>query len=102
MGQVVQLRLDAYPYQLFGTSTAVVTSISSTAIVPMEIRVPLALTGPVFEVRARLDDTHIKAFNAVWSLAPGPSFQADLVQRRYRLYEWLLRAVVTGSGEPRA
>ncbi len=101
-GQVVQLRLDAYPYQLFGTSTAVVTSISSTAIVPTEIRVPLALTGPVFEVRARLDDTHINAFNAIWPLAPGTSFQADLVQRRYRLYEWLLRAVVTGSGEPRA
>ena len=101
-GQVVQLRLDAYPYQLFGTSTAVVTSVSSIAIVPMEISVPLALTGPVFEVRAKLDDTHIKAFNTVWPLAPGTSFQADLVQRRYKLYQWLLRAVVSGSGDQRA
>jgi membrane fusion protein len=100
-GQVVQLRLDAYPYQLFGTSTAVVTSVSSVAILPGEISVPLALTGPVFEVRARLNDTHIKAFNANWPLAPGTSFQADLVQRRYRLYEWLLRAVAAGSGEQR-
>jgi len=98
-GQVVQLRLDAYPYQLFGTSTAVVTSISSVAIEPREISVPLALTGPVFEVRARLNETHIKAFNATWPLAPGTSFQADLVQRRYRLFEWLLRVVATGSGD---
>lgn len=101
-GQVVQLRLDAYPYQLFGTSTAIVTSVSKIAIVPMEISVPLALPGPVFEVRARLDVTHIEAFNAIWPLAPGISFQADLIQRRYRLYEWLLRAVVTGSGDERA
>jgi len=100
-GQVVQLRLDAYPYQLFGTSTAVVTSVSSVAILPGEISVPLALTGPVFEVRARLNETHMQAFNANWPLAPGTSFQADLVQRRYRLYEWLLRAVAAGSGEQR-
>lgn len=101
-GQVVQLRLHAYPYQLFGTSTAVVTSVSRVAIVPGEVSVPLALTGPVFEVRAKLNDTNIKALNAIWPLAPGISFQADLVQRRYRLYEWLLRIIATGSGDQRA
>jgi membrane fusion protein len=101
-GQVVQLRLQAYPHQLFGTSSAVVTSVSSVAIVPAEVSVPLALSGPVFEVRARLKETHIKAFNAIWPLAPGTSFQADLVQRRYRLYEWLLRIIASGSGDHRA
>ena len=101
-GQVVQLRLQAYHYKLFGTSSAVVTSISSVAIVPAEVSVPLALTGPVFEVRARLNETHIRAFNAIWPLAPGTSFQADLVQRRYRLYEWLLRVIAGGSGDHRA
>lgn len=102
VGQVVQLRLQAYPHQLFGTSSAVVTSVSSVAIVPAEIRVPLALSGPVFEVRARLNEAHIKAFNAVWPLAPGTSFQADLVQRRYKLYEWLLRVVASSSGDAHA
>lgn len=100
-GQVVQLRLHAYPYQLFGTSTAVITSVSSVAIVPGEVKVPLALTGPVFEVRAKLNETDIKAFNKIWPLAPGISFQADLVQRRYRLYEWLLRAIANGDGDQR-
>jgi membrane fusion protein len=101
-GQVVELRLDAYPHQLFGTSSAVVTSVSSVAIVPREVSVPLALSGPVFEVRAKLNQSHINALNAIWPLAPGTSFQADLVQRRYRLYEWLLRAVKNGSGDQRA
>ena len=100
-GQVVQLRLHAYPYQLFGTSTAVITSVSSVAIVPGEVNVPLALTGPVFEVRAKLNETDIKAFNKIWPLAPGISFQADLVQRRYRLYEWLLRVFANGDGDQR-
>jgi membrane fusion protein len=96
-GQSVQLRLDAYPYQLFGTSNATITSISEIAMVPREVRVPLLLDGPVFEVRATLDQQHVDAFNAIWRLAPGTSFQADLIQRRYRLYEWLLRAVIKGS-----
>lgn len=100
-GQVVQLRLHAYPYQLFGTSTAVVTSVSSVAILPGDVGVPLALTGPVFEVRAKLTETNIEAFNAIWPLVPGISFQADLIQRRYRLYEWLLRVIATGSGDQR-
>lgn len=91
-GQTVQLRLDAYPYQQFGTSSATVTSISSIAIIPADVNIPLALTGPVFEVRATLNETHIKAFNEIWPLAPGISFEADLVQRRHKLYEWLLRA----------
>ena len=102
VGQVVQLRLDAYPYQLFGTSAAVVTSVSSVAIVPREINAPLALTGPVFEVRAKLSEAQIKAFNSIWPLAPGTSFEADLVQHRYKLYEWLLRAVTDRSGDQRA
>ncbi len=100
-GQVVQLRLHAYPYQLFGTSTAVITSVSSVAIVPGEVKVPLALTGPVFEVRAKLNETDIKALNKIWPLAPGISFQADLVQRRYRLYEWLLRVFANVDADQR-
>jgi membrane fusion protein len=101
-GQVVELRLDAYPHQLFGTSSAVVKSVSSVAIVPREVRAPLALSGPVFEVRAKLNESDIEAFDAIWPLAPGISFQADLIQRRYRLYQWFLRAVKSGSGDDRA
>lgn len=62
VGQTVQLRFDAYPYQLFGTTTATVTSVSNIAMVPQEVRVSLLLSGPVFEVRATLDDTAINAF----------------------------------------
>jgi membrane fusion protein len=94
-GQVVQLRFDAYPHQLFGTTDAVVTSVSKTAIVPWELKTPLALNGPVFEIRAKLDKSHIEAFEDRWPLVPGTSFRADIVQRRYKLYEWLLRSLAT-------
>lgn len=100
-GQVVRLRFDAYPHQLFGTAEATVTSVSRVAVVPRELRIPLALSGPVFEIRAALDAAHVKAFDTSWPLAPGTSFQADIVQRRYRLYQWVLRSLGDGPGDRR-
>jgi membrane fusion protein len=90
-GQEVELRLDAYPYQMFGTQSATVTAISRIALLPSELDVPLSIAGPVFEVRARLHNQHVAARGGEWPLLAGTSFQADIVQRRYRLYEWLLR-----------
>ncbi len=101
-GQSVKLRFDAYPHQVFGTGNAVVTSVSSVAVVPGEIKVPLALNGPVFEIRARLDQNVIEAFDTTWALVPGTSFRADVEQRRYRLYEWLLRRVTGGRKQRHA
>lgn len=90
-GQQVELRLEAWPHQMFGTRSATVASISHIALLPSELDVPLSIAGPVFEVRATLDRQHIAAHGKEWPLAAGTSFQADVVQRRYRLYEWLLR-----------
>jgi len=91
VGQEVQLRLDAYPHQMFGTQPATVSAISTIALLPSELDVPLALGGPVFEVRATLDGQYVTARGLEWPLVAGISFQADIVQHRFRLYEWLLR-----------
>ena len=96
-GQEVQLRLDSYPHQMFGTLPATIASISHVALLPSDLDVPLALTGPVFELRATLDAQHINALERDWPLAAGTSVRADVVQRRYRLYEWLLRLRRAGN-----
>lgn len=91
-GQEVHLQLDAFPHEIFGSKKAIVTSVSTIALVPEEIRVPLAISGPVFEVRARLTENTVTALGSSWPLSPGTSFQADIVQHRYRLYQWFTRA----------
>lgn len=96
-GQRVKLRFDAYPHQLFGTTDAIVTAVSRVAVVPWELRVPLTLEGPVFEIRASLERTSIEAFESIWAMKPGTSFKADIEQRRYKLFEWLLRGLAGGG-----
>lgn len=99
-GQEVELRLDAYPHQMFGTQSATIASISSLAFLPSELDVPLALGGPVFEVRATLERQFVRGFGTDWPLNAGTAFQADLVQQRYRLYEWLLRLRRRDAAQP--
>lgn len=91
-GQQVELSLDAWPRQVFGTRSATIASVSHIALLPSELDVPLAIAGPVFEVRATLDEQDIRAHGKKWPLAAGTSLRADIVQRRYRLYQWLLRS----------
>jgi len=96
-GQSVQIRLDAYPKEVFGTQTAVVSHVSGVALVPEEVFVPLTLGGPVFEIRANLRDTHLDAYGSEWPLAPGTAFKADILQRQFKLYEWLMRSFLVDA-----
>ncbi len=97
-GQEVEISLDAYPRQVYGTHTAVVSSISGVALLPSDIDVPLLLTGPVFEIRADLGELDVTTDAGQWPLSPGISFSAEIIQRRLRLYEWLLKGPLEQSG----
>jgi membrane fusion protein len=92
-GQSVQLRLDAYPHEMFGTLTAVISRVSNIALLASDLRVPLPIHGPVFEVRASISAGSIDALGSSWPLAPGTSFKADVMRQRHRLYRWLLRSI---------
>ena len=96
-GQAIDLRFDAYPAQAFGTQRAWVKSISTTALMPGDLHAPLILREPVFEIRATLEHAGAEVGEKSWSYWTGASFEADIVQHRFRLYEWLTRSIDRGS-----
>ena len=88
-GETVELQLDAWPAARFGTLTATINSVSGFVLSPAEIPVPVAINGPVFEVRASISGP-----SPVENLpGPGTTFKAQIVSRRYRLYQWLTRSL---------
>lgn len=101
-GQAVEISLDAYPREVYGTYTAVVASVSGIALLPGDIRAPLLLSGPVFEVKAELQSNDVDAPGLKWPLLPGISFSADIIQRRLRLYEWLANSLFGEAGNVQA
>ena len=92
-GQRVELQLQAYPHQLYGTRSAIIHYVSAAAVPAREIDSGLSIDGPVFELRASLQESGIRVRGRYWSLPPGTSFTADLVRRRWPLYRWLWRSV---------
>lgn len=101
-GQEIELKLDAYPHQIFGTVKAVVFSVTRLAILPREVRVPVAIAGAVFEVRAKISGSVANALGTDTLPGVGASVSADIVRQRYRLYQWLLRSRSTLAGFERA
>jgi membrane fusion protein len=87
-GQAVDMRLHAYPYQLYGTLTATIVAVASVPVPAADLPFMSGVRGTVVEVRARLD---AGALAAEWPrLGAGATFSADLVSARWPLYRWLL------------
>ncbi len=94
VGQHVELQLQAFPHQLYGTQTAIVTSVSGVAQPGEEIGGMLSIRGAVFEIRASLVVSSQHGGGGIRALPPGTSFRADLIRRRWPLYRWLLRSAI--------
>jgi membrane fusion protein len=105
-GQSVLLRYQAFPYQKFGQGTGVVTSISRTALSPNELAGSglaldpsvLARGEPVYRVTVRVQQQAIKAYGQWQPLQVGMLLDADVLQEKRRLYEWVLEPLFTVSG----
>jgi membrane fusion protein len=99
-GNTVMLRYQAFPYQKFGQYPGVVTSVSTSTVSPAELAT-LALGGlpaqangsateALFSIEVRLENSTIEANGQTRTLQAGMQLEADILQERRRLYEWVL------------
>lgn len=105
-GQTVLLRYQSFPYQKFGQAKGVVSSIARTALSPAELAANgLALipslqvsNEPVYRIHVRLTQQSLTAYGQQQPLQAGMVLDADILQERRRLYEWVLEPLYTISG----
>ncbi len=106
-GQSVRLRYAAYPYQKFGIGDGVVASIESSPYAPQELPPQVAATlgvaalqgaEPVYRIVVRLDRQTIRVYGRDQPLRPGLVIEADILEDRRRLFEWLLEPIYGLAG----
>ena len=101
-GQAVYLRYDAYPYQKFGLHQGRITTVSATPFAPSELPPNLAdqLLAQVgsrealYRVNVSLDAQTIQAYGEALPLKAGLTVEADVLQERRKVWEWVLEPVL--------
>jgi len=109
-GQAVWLRYTAYPYQKFGMAKGAIETVSPTPLNPQDLPASHALprtnsapgSEPVYQVTVALESQAIGAYGETQPLKAGMTLEADVIQERRRIWEWLLEPVLAASGLSRS
>jgi membrane fusion protein len=99
----VLLRYQAFPYQKFGHAEGVVASVSRTALAATEIvGMPTASASngePLYRITVVLARQTITAYGKPQPLQAGMLVDADILQEKRRLYEWVLEPLYSLTGK---
>jgi membrane fusion protein len=103
-GDQVLLRYQAYPYQKFGHAKGVVESVSRTALPSNELNGFGNTNGnntsePLYRVTVNLASQTITAYGKPQSLQAGMLLDADVLQDKRHLYEWVLEPLYSLTGK---
>lgn len=104
-GQTVWLRYAAYPYQKFGMALGTVAAVSQTPIAPQDLPAGQAQAllaaaqsnEPLYRITVDLAQQHIKTYGKSQALKAGMSLEADVMQERRAVWEWMLEPVLAVS-----
>ena len=96
-GQAVRVRYAAYPFQKFGQYAGEVTHVSRVALPPSELPPQLGLppgAEPLYRITVRLASPHVMAYGKPHPLTAGMQLEADVMQDRRRLIEWVFEPLI--------
>ncbi len=105
-GQPVWVRYAAYPHQKFGMARGEIESVGHTPLSARDLpagqeQVLLSVAQsnePLYRITVALAKQAIDAHGRAQPLQPGMTLEADVVQERRRIWEWLLEPVLAASG----
>lgn len=105
-GDIVLLRYQAYPYQKFGHAKGTVISVAKTALPSSEmtnINIPSYNANPVneplYRITVKLQQQTIQAYGKPQTLQAGMLLDADILQEKRHLYEWVLEPLYSLTGK---
>ena len=105
-GQQVLIRYQAFPYQKFGLHGGEIIDVSRTPFAPSELPGNIAGTilgnvahggapnEALYRIRVKLARQEIQVYGERLALKPGMTLEADIVQDRRRIWEWIAEPLI--------
>lgn len=101
-GSKVRIRYQSYPFQKFGAHEGVVTSVARTALPLSEFMTPVdagrQLDEPVYRIKVQLPSQTMTVRGGSQPLQSGMQIEADIMQHRQYLYEWIFEPLAALAG----
>ncbi|MDX1836005.1 hypothetical protein DIZ81_13115 [Legionella taurinensis] len=85
----ITLRYDAYPYERFGTYTAVIKDIDPVISLDKTASHSLVTPDPYYRVRAKLDSQSVTVYGRQKGLQQGMTFSAVMTGTRRKVWQWI-------------
>jgi membrane fusion protein len=101
----VLVRYQAFPYQKFGHARGKVISVSRTALSSQEISGANGINSgganaePMYRIMVQIEKQTIRAYGQNQSLQAGMLLDADVLQEKRRLVEWVLEPLYSLTGK---
>ncbi|GAN77669.1 HlyD family type I secretion periplasmic adaptor subunit [Acidisphaera rubrifaciens] len=100
VGQTARVKLDAFPFQKYGTLTGEIRVISQGAFVPDERAAGGGrATSPIFRVRIALASQHLPGAARDVQLIPGMTVTGEMLVGRRRVITYFLYPLLRGLDE---
>ena len=105
--QPVKLRFKAFPYQKFGQVTGQIQSISETTMNAQELMSMGEMSQnneagqnePIYLVKVKLSQQAMQVYGEQRPFKVGMAFDADILQEKRKLYEWVLEPLYSITGK---
>lgn len=99
IGQQLNIRYDAFPFQKFGLYSGEIEQISKTVLLPNELlNTPLLIKEPVYRMTAKIMQPNVQAYGQDFPLKPGMTLSADIRLSDRTLIQWLLEPLYSLKG----
>lgn len=92
VGQSVRVQLDSYPYQKYGSLSAIITNVAKTVMSASEADVPLKLEEPTYKITARLVGGDNSSKNNM-QIKAGMSVNGQIILDKVTFIEWLFQPI---------
>ncbi|WP_155487683.1 HlyD family efflux transporter periplasmic adaptor subunit, partial [Vibrio harveyi] len=98
VGDHVNIRFDAFPYQKFGMVKGTIISVDKALLLPSDKALPFAVNEAMYQVRAELDNQTVLAYGKSYPLKVGMIADADIILEKRSLLDWLLEPLYSVKG----
>ncbi|GMQ49551.1 HlyD family secretion protein [Vibrio sp. 10N] len=99
VGDEVNIRLDAFPYQKFGFLSGQVIHVDKALLLPEDEQLPVEIPTAMYRIKASLSSQHIQAVGTLLPLKVGMLAEADIILESRTIAEWLLEPLLSIKGK---